>query len=593
MMRLFATLMIFVTIGGCFGGLTSRLSPSGFETQASILFQGGGVSTEQAFISAHAFQNTLDPAPRALDAAFNGQVMTVTTVFATAENNALGVAADYLAYRETLANGSANGAEPSLSLSQAQQEVMQAQLALREAQLAARKPLTPVQPMDTVNPIWQSEIERQNHAFAQQSFATTGRLDGVAHDHLSPLYHSLTSQLVSLNSELAGKRVTYGNRHPDILRLTRQIHTLEAELKKESQTILNRMEGAMPEPAERPEIQGETPDQPVNLTALTTRLMQAKQRLQQAQAGAAQGKPVFPTASLVGRDAGVTPRPVYDTRHDAITGAALGFVAGLLFSLLRLIVAMQIRNPKALENETGLPVYSMVPTAHTRGKEGLLDHLLVHSNHALAESLRHIRTQMRLRHKGLESPRVVAVTSPLPGDGKTTLTAMLATICAQCGDRVLVIDGDLRRPSVDKTFAVSKKDGLVDVLTGRVPLDNAIQKKHETGVHILTARATPSHALALVDSAKFWQILRELRGDYDLVLLDTPSLLNFSDALILSGQADLTLLATRQGASAHRLRQAVELLKPVSTTPLAAVMTRVQRASHRKLGGYADYTKKR
>ena len=597
MMKSLPFILFMTCIFALTGLFYARMSPAGYQTRSAIWFQGmGDLSGEESLITGDDFTAGLDTPPLDIKAQTRGRIITLTAIFTQPDSHAYDIAAAYLDYRKNaLAGGTTASPVQTLSLAQAQQDVMQAQMALREAQLTAQKPLTPIRIVTPSAADWQGEIDRQNHRFAQQQFEQTGRLDGVTPDSLSPLYHSLTAQLVTLNSELAGLRVTYGNRHPDIIRLNRQIHSVQSHLKQESRTILQRMAGTLPqEEAENTTIiQAEQPSAPTqDIPALQEALAAAMQRLQQAE-NRPQALTILPQASLIDQNPDTRPAPVHAYWHNSAIAAAIGFALSVLLVLLGGLYRLRVHSPATLEEVTALPVYSMIPSARRRKKEGLLDHLLVNSNHALAESLRHVRTQMRLRHKGLETPRVVAVTSALPGDGKTSFAAMLATICAQCGDRVLVIDGDLRRPCVDKAFHVDKKNGLVDVLTGRVELSDAIQKTHETGVHLLTARATPSHALALIDSAKFWQCLRELRGDYDLVLLDTPSLLNFSDALILSGQADLTLLAVRQGLSSRRLKQAVDLLKPVANNPVATILTRVRGGSHRKLGGYADYTKKK
>lgn len=599
------TALIFSLVGGLIGLFFASQSIQSYNSQATIWFSDTQpIESEVGLIESDAFAKTFTAFSPTISATRDGRVMHISVSSQSDQIHALRIAAAYINYRNGIMGQSPHtairkkpvSAPTEQAIEAARTALIEAQIALRDGQMHNDMPVAPIILDHPIATSVKERLERQNVAIATAQYERNGRLDGIQADVLSPLYHSLIAQLVDLNSQLAGERVTYGNRHPNIIKLKRQIYSVEGALKAESQLILNRMTASLPSVQTAPQPNKTTPPvtKAADLTHLQIAVKEAQKQyaslMKQYDAAQAIGAPTIAKASLLSDADTVT----HQIKRPYLTYSLLGIIGGLtltiLLGLMRIIYQPRLRSTKALEQTTELPVYAMIPEMRRGKKTDILDQLLVNSNDALAESLRHIRTQMRLRHKGLETPRVVAVTSALPNEGKTTLAAMLATICAQAGDRVLIIDADLRRPCVHKLFATDQKAGLVDTLTDRFKLNDAIDKTHETGVHILNARATPSHALALIDSAKFWQMLREVRGDYDLVLVDTPSLLNFSDALILANLSDLTLFVTRWGGiPAKRVAQAIALLKGVKTTPMASILTRVKGNNHRKLGGYANY----
>jgi capsular exopolysaccharide synthesis family protein len=159
----------------------------------------------------------------------------------------------------------------------------------------------------------------------------------------------------------------------------------------------------------------------------------------------------------------------------------------------------------------------------------------------LAESLRSLRVSLRLRGESGRRQRVVAFTSTLPDEGKTSLAVMLGMIAAKSGERVCIVDCDLRRPSLHKAFSIGNARGLADYLSDRLSLDEVIHRKDPSGVHLITAKAVPSYSLTLLTSGRMERLIGLLREQYDLVILDAPSSLAFADARVLARMADQTL----------------------------------------------------
>lgn len=163
-----------------------------------------------------------------------------------------------------------------------------------------------------------------------------------------------------------------------------------------------------------------------------------------------------------------------------------------------------------------------------------------------AESYRSLRTALNVT--GEESgSKVIQITSPESGDGKTTTVANLAVAMAQSGQRVLLIDADLRRPTVQTLFRVPNDVGLVDVLLGEVSGLNAVRQTFVENLSVLPAGQPPVNPAELISRPQLGQLLHQVRDEYDLVLVDSPPLLAVSDPCALARHTDGVLLVIRLG----------------------------------------------
>ncbi|MFM9965377.1 MAG: polysaccharide biosynthesis tyrosine autokinase [Planctomycetaceae bacterium] len=177
-----------------------------------------------------------------------------------------------------------------------------------------------------------------------------------------------------------------------------------------------------------------------------------------------------------------------------------------------------------------------------------------------AEAYRTVRTALFV---GL-SPRqkVIQVSSPEPGDGKSTFISNLAIALAQSGKRVLLLDADLRRPTIHRLFHARQDIGTTDVLSGEIQLLNAVQVCPVANLWLLTAGHSPPNPAETLSSPRFDALLAEARREFDFVLLDTPPLLVVSDPCIVASRTDgLVLVVRTQKNSRVALRQANHLLR--------------------------------
>jgi polysaccharide biosynthesis transport protein len=198
----------------------------------------------------------------------------------------------------------------------------------------------------------------------------------------------------------------------------------------------------------------------------------------------------------------------------------------------------------------------------------------------MAESYRALRTSLLLSNLGAP-PKVIMITSALPQEGKTTTSINCAVVLAQKGVRVLLIDADLRRPSIHKTLGMGPRSGLSNVLTGSATLEQAItQSSALPNLSVLPAGTPPPNPAELLASTNMRDVLEELRGQYDHIVLDTPPTLSVTDAVVLSPRADAIVLVIRSGQTTKQaLRRSRDVLMQVNAKVSGVLLNAVDLSS--------------
>ena len=198
----------------------------------------------------------------------------------------------------------------------------------------------------------------------------------------------------------------------------------------------------------------------------------------------------------------------------------------------------------------------------------------------MAESYRALRTSLLLTSLGAP-PKGILVTSALPQEGKTTTSINTAIVLAQKGTRVLLIDADLRRPSIHKTLGMGPKTGLSNVLTGSSTLQQAVVRSTVVPtLFILPAGTPPPNPAELLASSNMKDILAELREQYDHIIVDTPTTLSVTDAVVMSTRADAVVLVIRSGQTTKQaLRRSRDLLMQVNARIAGVLLNAVDLTS--------------
>ena len=176
-------------------------------------------------------------------------------------------------------------------------------------------------------------------------------------------------------------------------------------------------------------------------------------------------------------------------------------------------------------------------------------------------------------------PRVFVITSSLAGEGKTSTAIGLAAAVSQAGNNVLLVDGDLRHPSLADALDLESSVGLTTVLVGRNSLSETIQHHAGTGLQVLTSGPIPPNPTEILQSKAAGALFSEARETYDIVIIDSPPLLPVADAAILAVEADGALLVTRHGKT-HRqnLELARARLEAVGARLFGAVLNMAPRS---------------
>jgi capsular exopolysaccharide synthesis family protein len=203
----------------------------------------------------------------------------------------------------------------------------------------------------------------------------------------------------------------------------------------------------------------------------------------------------------------------------------------------------------------------------------------------IAESYRTIRTALLLS-QAEHPPKVILITSPSPGEGKTVTTLNLSVALAQAGHKVLVIDADLRKGRCHHLVNLPNHAGLSNVLTGNLGLQKAIQKTGIKDLYLLSRGALAPNPVDLLMSQKMRDVLRELRESFDFVVIDSPPAIAVSDSAVLSVICDgVVLVVNGRTTTTPAARRAVERLEKVGAPLLGAILNSIDM----RHPDYVDY----
>ncbi|MCB9655224.1 MAG: polysaccharide biosynthesis tyrosine autokinase [Deltaproteobacteria bacterium] len=278
---------------------------------------------------------------------------------------------------------------------------------------------------------------------------------------------------------------------------------------------------------------------------------------------------------------------------NAALGAVLGLFLGLLIAVAGLLLDNTVRTQADLEETLGLTFLGIVPSiasdsgASSPTQEDRDFYLLKNPKSSLAECLRSIRTNILFM--GTDKPlHRILVTSPGPSEGKSTLAVNLAVAMAQAGNRVLVVDTDLRRPRLHKVFGVSAEQGLTTVLLRAAGLTDVIKATSVPGLDVLPCGPLPPTPAELLHSTHFAQLVEELSAAYDRVIFDSPPVNVVTDAVILAQLVQGTVLVSKVAKTTKdSLRRARRLLSGVNARILGGILNDIdlERDSY----GYSSY----
>ncbi|MDR2999346.1 MAG: polysaccharide biosynthesis tyrosine autokinase [Microbacterium sp.] len=287
---------------------------------------------------------------------------------------------------------------------------------------------------------------------------------------------------------------------------------------------------------------------------------------------------------VLAESAALPTSPVFpDKRMAMLVGGVLGLGAGIAFAMARAISDRRIRSTDDVEKRLGVPVVGALPDASTladghrlyRNDGTAAPGKATKADFAIRESLRMLRTNLQFMDVD-HPPRTIVVTSALPGEGKSTMASNLAGALSAAGQKVVLIDGDLRRPTIAATMGVTADIGLTDVLAGRVRLADVLHRVPEMpNLVMLGAGTLPHNPSELLGSDRMHELLTDL-SQHAIVIVDAPPLLSVTDAAVLTHRADGALIVASVGKTTYDLvDKAIDALEKIHGRVLGIVLNKV------------------
>ncbi len=228
----------------------------------------------------------------------------------------------------------------------------------------------------------------------------------------------------------------------------------------------------------------------------------------------------------------------------ALVGSAL---LGVVFVFLLEVMDSGFRSMQQFEGMSGQPAIGLIPAIKgTSKRHGPADHIVSNSATPYSEAIRSLRTALHLSNIDAP-PKIILFTSSQPAEGKTSTAVSMARAAAIGGQRALIIDCDLRRPSLHTVLRTSNETGLFEFLAGQTALEDVIRFDEPTGAHYITSGGQAPNPGDLLSSSRMRDAIQQCADAYDLVVIDTPPLLAVSDARVLFRLADKTVFLVRWG----------------------------------------------
>jgi capsular exopolysaccharide synthesis family protein len=423
--------------------------------------------------------------------------------------------------------------------------------------------------------------EAIDRLLAERQIPALAAIESVQHE---PELSTALKELSDKEAQLRALRYHYSDAYPPVQRLAAEIgeleqqtipslgHALSAQLATRESELGRQVETAS---GDLRQIPGRTIEEArlnrnAQLKEQTYTALQ--QRFDQARLSA---EATVPDVRIL--DPAIVPqRPFKNTKMRLLL---MGLLAGLGFGIVGAVLLdradPRVRYPEQVSRDMGLPIIGAIP--HLRDKEPA----------ETVEALRGVR--LSVLHEYGSGPVLLTVTSPESGDGKSFLSANLALTFADGGHNTLLIDGDTRRGVLHRRFKANRQPGLVDYLHGEIGLEEIVQQTAYPRLSLIGCGTRTQRAPEVLGSPKMNELVEELRGRYDAIIIDSPPLAAGVDSFILGTVAGSLLLVLRTGHSHRHLTGAkLEVLDRLPVRLLGAVLNDVPRGA--AYGYYAYYS---
>ncbi len=431
-----------------------------------------------------------------------------------------------------------------------------------------------------------------------------GDIDSVVDVLNSPLISSLRTQEAEIERKYSEMLVEYGPRHPKMVQMHAEIEDIKkkmrADLSKITATLRNAMDLAR---ARERALEGSLRQ----LTGMTSRDNHELVQLRTLERESAANRAMFET--FLGRfketsstqgieqaEARVISKaevPLGPSFPDTNKFRLLSVVISLLIGLIVVVVVEMlnpgVRSPEQIQQLFNLPTLGLIPLLQEEG-ESIQDYLITKPQSALAEAINTLRISLSLLNPD-DDVKTVLITSSVPSEGKSTLSAMLARYSAKSGQKVVLIETDLRKPAIGKAFGYEKGQlGLTDLMSNHdLTLEDVLIEDAATGLmFLLRGKAGYINPVDLFASKRMRNIIKQLRERFDLVIMDSAPVMAVPDSRVLSHLVDKTLFVINWDSTPKKvISSALHLLERDGKSNVVGSV--IQKINMRQYGRYGYY----
>lgn len=414
---------------------------------------------------------------------------------------------------------------------------------------------------------------------------------------------SQRAEVVRRQAELSSR---YGERHPEMLKVRRELADIEAEIEREAERIVTSLSNEVDVARQRvASMEGSIGRLRGEMVQNNSELVRLRELERDAEASRAlyesfltRFRQTSEQQSLQEADARIISRasiPAEASAPNLPMNLALGLILALVAGSGAVFVAETFDQGLAtkadMERELGLPALALIPGVPRAyaSRDNAAGYALDKPLSSYAESLRALRAAV-LFGRGHGDVKVVAITSAVPREGKTATSLALGRVSAKLGSRTLVIDADLRRSMLTRTAGLTPRAGLLEVLDGRATLDDAITREQASGLDILPLTGEDRSASDVFGRRDMRELLQAVRERYEFVILDTAPAMAVAETRILSTAVDAVVLLARWRKTPRAVvKAALDALAHVDAPVAGAALTQVNLSAEGRYGYGSGY----
>lgn len=397
----------------------------------------------------------------------------------------------------------------------------------------------------------------------QEVTSNLGNAENIGVIASDPTLQTLRQQIIMAEQDITERSQKLGQKHPALIRAKEDLASLkmkrEQEIKRVIESIKNEYELAGANVASFKKSLAEAKGEALSLNekameyGVLNREVETNRQLYDVLVKRMKEQSISEKTRTVNvliiEKAELPGSPVKPRKaQNILLGLILGLFGGIGMAFFVEYLDQTVKSPDDAEAKLGVAVLGLVPLVNIGEHE--VDKIVINEpNSLIAESFKAIRTALLLS-SAEKSPKRILITSPGPGEGKTSVSINLASAIAQTGYSVLLIDADLRRPRIAKVMGLSNTKGLSTYLAGASDMD-VIQDGPITNLSIITSGPIPPNPSELLGSKRMAEMIETLSEKYDIVICDSPPLLSVADSLMLDNILDAVIIVTRGGKTSY------------------------------------------